>query len=311
MYIKEFSEGLRISENLLVTQVIKGVSNSGQNYLTIGFQDKSGRIDGKIWDINDHDYNLFQTGEVLNVVADVLDYRGQLQLKVISVRPMTIGQYNLEDLTISSKIPLETLKERLQAFIDDIKDKEIHRLVSELITRHYDKFVLYPAASRNHHEYVSGLLEHTLSMANLAKMVASNYEDIDTDLLIAGVLLHDVGKTIELSGPIATKYTVAGKLIGHISLMSAEVLKVAEEIGIEGEVPILLTHMVLSHHGKMEFGSPVVPMIKEAIILSMIDDLDAKIKMVEKALDETEVGGFSQRLWALDNNVLYKPSKRD
>lgn len=310
MYIKEFSEGLRISENLLVTQVIKGISNSGQSYLTIGLQDKSGRIDGKIWDINEHDFNLFQTGEVLNIVADVLDYRGTLQLKVLSVRPLTIGQYNLEDLTIASKIPLETLKERLDGFIDGIKDPDIHKLVQALIERHYDKFVVYPAASRNHHEYVSGLLEHTLSMANLAKMIASNYDDIDEDLLIGGVLLHDMGKTIELSGPIATKYTTAGKLIGHISLMSAEVLKMAEELGIEGEVPVLLTHMVLSHHGKMEFGSPVIPMIKEAIILSMIDDLDAKIKMVEKAMDETVIGGFSQRLWAFDNNVLYRPLKR-
>src|SRR5690554_1756376 len=119
MYIREFNEGSRINENLLVTQVIKGVSNSGQSYLTIGFQDKTGRIDGKIWDINEHDYQLFQTGEVLNVVADVLDYRGQLQLKVIGVRPLTIGQYNLEDLTIASDIPLETLKKRLEGYIQD------------------------------------------------------------------------------------------------------------------------------------------------------------------------------------------------
>ena len=311
MYIRELVEGMRISENFLINQVIKGVSNSGQAYLTIGFQDKTGRIDGKVWDINDNDQEVFQTGEVVNVVADVLDYRGTLQLKVLSVRPMTIGQYNLDDLTISSKIPLETLKERLDGFLSEIVDQDISRLVNELVKRSYDKFVVYPAASRNHHEYVSGLLEHTLSMANMAKLVASNYKDIDYDLLLAGVLLHDIGKTIELSGPIATTYTTAGKLIGHISLMSAEVLKVAEELKIEGEVPVLLTHMVLSHHGKMEFGSPVVPMLKEAIILSMIDDMDAKIKMVEKALDETKEGEFSQRLWALDNNVLYKPNKRN
>ena len=310
MYINQFSEGLRINENLLVTQVVKGISNNGMAYLTLGFQDKTGRIDGKIWDVNEHDQSLFETGVVLNVVADVLDYRGSLQLKVISIRPLTVGQYNLEDLTISSKIPLDTLKAELESTINEIKDENMHRLVEELILRHYDKFIIYPAASRNHHEYVSGLLEHTLSMARLAKMIAGNYEGIDLDLLLGGVLLHDIGKTIELSGPIATKYTVAGKLLGHISLMSAEVLKVAEELKIEGETPILLTHMVLSHHGKMEFGSPVVPMIKEAIILSFVDDLDAKLKMVDKALDEISEGEFSQRLWALDNNVLYKPIKR-
>lgn len=310
MYINQFSEGQRINENLLVTQVVKGISNNGLSYLTLGFQDKTGRIDGKIWDVNEHDYRLFETGVVLNVIADVLDYRGSLQLKVISIRLLTEGQYNLEDLTITSKIPLETLKAELATTISEIKDGEINRLVSELIRRHYDKFILFPAASRNHHEYVSGLLEHTLSMAKLAKMIASNYPDINLDLLLGGVLLHDIGKTVELSGPIATKYTTAGKLLGHISLMSAEVLKVAEELKIEEETTILLTHMVLSHHGKMEYGSPVVPMVKEAIILSFIDDLDAKLKMVDKALDETTEGDFSQRLWALDNNVLYKPKKR-
>lgn len=310
MYIKDFVEGLRINENFLVNQVVKGVSNSGQSYLTISFQDKTGRIDGKIWDSTESDYETFQVGEVVNVIADVLDYRGSLQLKVISVRPMTIGQYNLDDLTISSEIPLPVLKARLNDFLDEIKDPDISKIVREIIKRHYDEFVIYPAASRNHHEYVSGLLEHTLSMANLAKLVASNYKDIDYDLLLGGVLLHDVGKTIELSGPIATKYTTAGKLLGHISIMGAEVLKVAEALGIEGEVPTLLTHMVLSHHGKMEFGSPVVPMLKEAMLLSMIDDMDAKMKMVEKALDETNEGEFTQRLWALDNNVLYKPVKR-
>lgn len=310
MYIKDFEEGLRINENFLINQVIKGVSNSGQTYLTISLQDKTGRIDGKIWDANDNDMQMFQVGEVVNVIADVLDYRGTLQLKVISVRPMISGQYNLDDLTISSEIPLAILKARLDEFLSEIKDADIALIVKTIVEKHYDKFIIYPAASRNHHEYVSGLLEHTLSMANLARLVASNYKDIDYDLLLGGVLLHDVGKTIELSGPIATKYTTAGKLIGHISLMSAEILKTAEELNIQGEVPVLLTHMVLSHHGKMEFGSPVVPMLKEAMLLSMIDDMDAKMKMVEKALDDTAEGDFSQRLWALDNTVLYKPYKR-
>lgn len=310
MYIKDFEEGLRINENFLINQVIKGVSNSGQTYLTISLQDKTGRIDGKIWDANDNDMQMFQVGEVVNVIADVLDYRGTLQLKVISVRPMISGQYNLDDLTISSEIPLAILKARLDEFLSEIKDADIALIVKTIVEKHYDKFIIYPAASRNHHEYVSGLLEHTLSMANLARLVASNYKDIDYDLLLGGVLLHDVGKTIELSGPIATKYTTAGKLIGHISLMSAEILKTAEELNIQGEVPVLLTHMVLSHHGKMEFGSPVVPMLKEAMLLSMIDDMDAKMKMVEKALDDTAEGDFSQRLWALDNTVLYKSYKR-
>ena len=146
-------------------------------------------------------------------------------------------------------------------------------------------------------------------MLDLASAIQNIYSDVDRDLLLTGVILHDVGKTIELSGPVATKYTLEGKLIGHISLMVSEIRLVAELHNIHSEVPILLEHMILSHHGEQEFGSPVPPLTKEAFVLHAVDDLDAKMVMINKALDSVEPGEFSTRVMSLDGRAFYKQKK--
>ena len=138
---------------------------------------------------------------------------------------------------------------------------------------------------------------------------AKYYPDIDLDILLTGVLLHDMGKTIEFEGPVIYKYSVEGKLLGHITLMVSEIRRAAEGLKITGEVPLLLEHMVLSHHGSNEFGSPILPMTKEALLLSMIDNLDSRMVIAEKALEGVKPGEFSQRVFPLDNRMLYNPKK--
>ena len=139
--------------------------------------------------------------------------------------------------------------------------------------------------------------------------MANKYEDINRDLLITGALLHDFGKMVELEGPAVYHYSLEGKLIGHISIMCAEVREAANKLNITSEVPVLLEHMILSHHGHLEFGSPVLPLTKEALILSIVDLLDSKIMIVSKALDVTEPGEFTSRIFHLDNCSFYKPKK--
>jgi len=146
-----------------------------------------------------------------------------------------------------------------------------------------------------------------LSMVHLAEAMIPMYPTIARDMLMAGILLHDLGKTIELSGPIIPKYTIPGKLIGHITLMASEILKTAPELGIEEEKATLIAHMVISHHGKQEFGSPVIPLTREAFLLSLIDDMDAKLVMMDKALEGIEAGDFSTRIYTLDDRTLYQP----
>ena len=137
-------------------------------------------------------------------------------------------------------------------------------------------------------------------MLDLAKSISSLYPTINKDLLYGGIILHDIGKTIELSGPIATEYTVQGKLIGHISILQSEIIDAAKKHNITGEVVTLLQHMVLSHHGKLEYGSPVLPVILEAEVMYQIDNMDSKIVMINKALKDVEIGGNSARIMGLD-----------
>ena len=149
---------------------------------------------------------------------------------------------------------------------------------------------------------------HSLTMADIASYLCPIY-DMDYDLLITGCLLHDMGKIIELEGPIVYKYSLEGKLLGHISIMCAEIRKAASDLNITGDIPLLLEHMVLSHHGQQEFGSPVMPLTKEALLLSLIDNLDSKMVVVNKALADVEEDNFSNKVFPLDNRAFYKPKK--
>ena len=190
----------------------------------------------------------------------------------------------------------------------EMKNPQIQRLTRHLLKKHQQDFVLYPAATRNHHDYVSGLLDHVVSMLKLGKAIAELYPTLNKDLLYAGIILHDIGKVIELSGPVGTQYTIEGNLLGHITIMVNEISKAAEELEIEGEEVMLLQHMVLSHHGKEEWGSPKRPMLKEAEILHYIDNIDAKMNMLNRVMSKTTPGEFSERVFPLDNRSFYKPT---
>ena len=143
-------------------------------------------------------------------------------------------------------------------------------------------------------------------MAELGDFLANKYQPVNRDLLITGILLHDIGKVIELEGPVVYHYTVEGKLLGHISIMVSEIRKAAEELNIKNETPLLLEHMVLSHHDKPEFGSPVPPLTKEALLLTLIDNMDSKMAIVTKALETVNPGEFTQKIYPLDGRMFYK-----
>ncbi|MGO2969251.1 MAG: HD domain-containing protein, partial [Leuconostoc falkenbergense] len=168
-------------------------------------------------------------------------------------------------------------------------------------------------AKSNHHAFAGGLAFHSLSIAKLAKGVAGQYPQLNQELLIAGALLHDLGKTIELSGPVATQYTLSGNLIGHITLIDEQIVLAARELkfDLQDEDLILLRHVVLSHHGILEYGSPVRPVVMEAEVLHQLDELDAGIQMMSGVMEKTAEGSFSDRVFGLDNRKFYKPENRD
>lgn len=306
MPIKAFKEGYPIRETLLLIQVTRGVTTSGQPYASITFQDKTGSIEGKYWDIDPGQDALIEVGQFYLVQADVISYRNNAQLKISHLTKLNPDTINLTDFTLSAPIPLDIMEQQLKQILSSIIDTDYQTLTRTLIEKYYDKFLVYPAAVRNHHEYTSGLLFHTLSMIKIAEFMIENYPPIDRDLVIAGILLHDLGKTIEFTSPLIAKYTTEGKLIGHIHIMSAEIVLEGQKLNIEREKIVLLQHIVLAHHGKPEFGSAIQPMTKEALLVSMIDDLDAKMVMIEKALSTTEPDSFTPRLFTFDDRSFYK-----
>lgn len=309
-WIKDFLEGDLIRGPLLVVNANKGVTNNGLAYMNVTLQDKTGTIEAKKWDINEVDAALLNIGNVVLVDGDVLNYRDNLQVKIRAISKVNDDEFDATRFTMASPIPLEELEKRLDSYVNSLKDKDIALLTKTLIGKYYKSYITYPAAVRNHHEFASGLLHHTIQMADLGEAIANLYPSVDRDMLIAGILLHDLGKTLELSGPIIPKYTLEGKLIGHISITHAEIQKSIEALKINSETATLLSHMVLSHHGKYEYGSPVLPLTREAYLLSVIDDLDAKMMILDKAYEQTPEGEFSARIYAMDDRSFYKPKKK-
>ena len=293
---------------LLIKSSTKGIASNGKPFLTLILQDKSGEIEAKLWDVNDEDGKSYAPQSIVKILGDIQNYRGKSQLKIRQIRRCgPSDNVKLEDFLETAPLSQEEMMGKLTQYIFDMKNPNIQRITRHLIKKHQKAFLEFPAATKNHHEFVSGLAYHVVSMLDLAKSIAMLYPSLDKDLLFAGVILHDMGKVLELSGPISTVYTIEGNLLGHITIMINEIGKAAEELGISGEEVLILQHLVLSHHGKAEWGSPKPPMIKEAEILHYIDNLDAKMNMLDRALDRVKPGEFTERIFALDNRSFYKP----
>ena len=307
--INEFTENEKINTPLLVKTVTKGVANNGNPYLNVTFQDKTGTIEGKVWDAKGEMAQNFVAGYIGMVNAEVLRYRDNLQLKILGFEP--VDQSKIKDMgrfVPISSIPLEELHNVVDGAIREIKDEILSAIVTTIMNRVEKEFYEYPAASKNHHEFVRGLATHVYGMLRLANVLCDLYPELNRDLLYAGVILHDVGKITELSGTILTEYTMEGKLLGHISIVQAMIYDVSKDLGYEkSEQSVCLRHMVLSHHGEYEYGSPVLPMLKEAEILCYIDNIDARMNMFSKVLNDVEEGSFSSRVFSLENRSFYKP----
>jgi len=306
--ILEYEVGEQVELYLLIKSSIKGIASNGKPFLTLILQDQSGEIEAKLWDAGAEEEKNYAAQTIVKILGDVQNYRGKSQLKIRQIRKTGPSDgVKLDDFLETAPISQEEMVSKLTQYIFEMKNPNIQRITRHLLKKHQEDFLEYPAATKNHHEFVSGLAYHVVSMLDLAKSIASLYPSLDKDLLYAGVILHDMGKVVELSGPISTVYTLEGNLLGHITIMINEIGKAAEELGISGEEVLVLQHLVLSHHGKAEWGSPKPPLIKEAEILHYIDNLDAKMNMLDRALERVKPGEFTERVFALENRSFYKP----
>ncbi len=310
--VKDFQEGERASSQLLISSLQRGTTNSGAPYLSLVLQDNTKSIEAKLWDVKPELEKQLEVGKVYEFDLEVIKYKNNLQAKVLNVLPVPQSSIDYEEFVFKSPVSKDTLRSNFQEGINLINNQTIAKIVSGALNYYANDVYEYPAAAKIHHNFIGGLATHTSGMIKLAVAIAGIYPSINRDYLLAGVMIHDLGKIEELSSPVVTEYTTKGKLIGHISIMDARLLQIGKELGVEdSEELMVLRHMVLSHHGQYEFGSPVRPETLEAELLNLIDNIDARVNTITKALDEVKEGEFTPKIFALDNRFFYKYKKQD
>lgn len=304
----------QVDENMDLFVLIKStdvrLAKNGSKFISFVFCDKSGEITAKFWNASEKDIHDFQAGRVVHLSGKRENYQNNPQVKIFSMRLPHESEPH-DSLAFVPQAPEDqhVMEKEFNEFFKQIKNPAWSKIVHYLIQKHHEQFFTYPAAKKNHHAFAGGLAYHTLSILRLAKAVTDEYSFVNRSLLYAGAMLHDLGKTIELSGPIATQYTLEGNLIGHIVLIDEEIVKACNILGIDfhSEEMILLRHMILSHHGLLEYGSPVQPHVMEAEILHHLDNLDATIQMMKGALEHTDKSEFSEMIFGLDGRNFYRP----
>ena len=302
----EFFEGFYLIKSAEVRQ-----TRAGKDYIAFTFQDDSGEIEGELWDAQPHNVAEYTAGKVVHMQGRREVYNNTPQVNQLVLRLPRAGEPN-DPADFKEKPPVDPkdLRDYLAQMIFKIENPVWQRVVRALYSKYDKEFYSYPAAKTNHHAFESGLAFHTATMVRLADAIGDIYPQLNKSLLFAGIMLHDLAKVIELSGPDDTEYTVRGNLIGHIALIDEEITKVLLELKIDDskEDVTVLRHVILSHHGLLEYGSPVRPRIMEAEILHMIDNLDAEMMMMTGALAKVGEGEMTSRIFAMDNRSFYKPN---
>lgn len=279
-FVADIKDRDQVDSIFLVKEKITAMAKNGKPYLTLRLMDKTGEVDAKIWDNIDKIATLFDKDDFLSIRSKASVYLGKMQLIISELNRIPEESVVLADFLPETDRSIKEMEEELFALVASIADPYLKSLLQSFFSD-TELFTLYrvaPAAKGMHHVYLGGLLEHSLAVARLADQVVPLYSDLNRDLLIAGALLHDVGKVREMTYMRSFDYTDEGKLIGHITI-GVEMLheKIMAIAGFPLELSMLLKHMILSHHGQYEFGSPKRPKTIEATILNYLDDLDSKI----------------------------------
>lgn len=297
----------------LIKTVERKLTSRGIPFLDMTLTDSDGEVGAKLWDYKEELHGEFVPNDLVKVRGTMTPFNDTQQLRIERIRRVSDEDgVRIEDFVPSAGFSGEAMFDELIAVADAFSDEELKLLVKTILNEYRDRLIYWPAAFRLHHAIRGGLLYHTLSILRMAQSVAKIYPFIDSDLLFAGVILHDIAKTQEFDvAPtgIASGYTVDGNLVGHLVRGAMAVEKCGRELGLSEETLMLVEHMIISHHGEPEFGAAVRPMFLEAEILSELDTLDAKIYEIEQACRGVEPGEFTQRQWALDNRKLYNHNR--
>ncbi len=308
-----FDESRSFNSFFLVLGKQQRMTKQNKPYLNLLLGDKTGQIEGRVWDLADPRIAKdFERGDMVKIRGCVTRFDDRCQIKVEQLRKAQSGEVEKADMLPSTGQDVAALWNRLEATVESVANPDLKRLLQALladpaIAQAYREA---PAARQLHHAWLGGLLEHVVSLLGLAERVAAQYPLLDGDLLVTGVILHDIGKIRELSWEAGFDYTVEGVLLGHIQMGVDLVEKTIGSLpGFPERLRTLVLHMILSHHGKLEFGSPKLPMIPEALALNFVDDLDAKMQAVQSEFEKCAREGkaadeLTGKVWALDNRQL-------
>ncbi len=292
---------------VLVRQSEQRTGSNGGKYLDMTFADRSGEINAKLWDGT---VTPPAVGSVIKVRGATQEYNGRLQLRVEKLRALeSADDVDMTLLTPCAPEDPEAMLLEIQNALAAVHSEPLRLIVGEMLRQSHDKLLYFPAAQRIHHAERGGLLHHMVGMLRLAKAVLSVYPQLNPDLVVSGVIVHDLCKTEEMDSDllgVVKDYTEDGLLLGHIVIGVKRIAQAAQAVGVSGEAVTLLEHMMLSHHGEEEYGSPRKPMFPEAEALHWIDLMDARMNEMASAMDKLPQGVFSEKIWSLERR-LYHP----
>lgn len=294
--IKSIQDGQAVRNTFLVKTVNRGETKAGKPYLSLTFMDATGEIEARVWDNADALLPECPTGAIVEATGQAQAYKGVVQFKIDSLSRLDEGKVDLSLFVPSTSGDVKLMAKELLKHATSVENPFLRELLlavfgSKSLMRDFKKA---PAAKAMHHAYIGGLLEHTLAVTRLADLVGGLYPNLDRSLLIAGALLHDIGKLREFDfASFPFDYSDQGRLVGHMVLGIEMIQKKIDAIsGFPVELASQLKHLILSHHGRHEFGSPALPMMAEAFVLNFLDDLDAKVNYMGRLAERVEGDGY-------------------
>ena len=286
-YIDTLQDGMHVNGVYLCKTKTIALTKNGKEYGNITLQDKTGQLEAKIWDLNSPAIREFEAMDYVQVEGNVTIFNNANQLNIHRIQVASEGQYDPSDYFPVSEKDIDKMKEELLTLIRSVGNPYLQKLLASYFEDpvFMKAFSRHSAARSVHHGFIGGLLEHSLSVATICDDIAGHYPYVNRDLLVTGAILHDIGKLSELSPFPMNEYTDAGQLLGHIIIGAQMVsVRISRIEGFPKKMANELIHMILSHHGELEYGSPKKPAIMEALILSFVDNMDAKVETMYEAI---------------------------
>ncbi|MBR2736685.1 MAG: HD domain-containing protein [Firmicutes bacterium] len=314
-YITDIEVGTEITDFFLMKQATVRTGANQKQFIDMILSDKTGNVNAKKWDASEKEIEAvgkMEGSTIIKIRANVNEWQGRRQLKISRFREA--GEEDGLDYSDFIKTAPESGESMYQFILEKaerIGDPDLRKTAVAVLERNREDLLYYPAASKNHHAEMGGLLWHMKRMLLMGERACEVYTDLDRDWVVTGVIIHDIEKIREIDSNkwgISPGYSFKGIMLGHITQGVIMIEKLAEEFGIDEEKKVMMQHMILTHHYEPEFGSPKRPMFPEAELLHYLDIFDARFYDMQEALQTTEKGDFSEKVWTLENRKIYKPT---